>query len=179
MKLTAQKIPEKFARAMPRGLRLVTKDGRDFLLVESAFCPKGHNLVVDSVRIHDEASVKLKIVAGSDSGFVYVDSFWGSHAKLFSFIPLVTGTDTVFVDARCPYCDVDLTEQYPCAQKGCGSEQSIRLVLPGGKNTIHVCARLGCPGHFLDIVDLPRSVVQSVSGINYFGVGGEDVLGKM
>jgi hypothetical protein len=179
MKLTAQKIPEKFARAMPRGLRLVTKDGHDFLLVESAFCPRGHNLVVDSVRIHGEASVKLKVVARGDSGFVYVDSFWGSHAKLFSFIPTVSGTDPVLVEARCPYCDAELTERYACGHKGCGSEQSIRLVLPGGKNTIHVCARLGCPGHFLDIADLPRSVVQSVSGINYFGVGGDDVFGSL
>jgi hypothetical protein len=174
MKLAAHKIPEKFARAIPRGLRLVKKDGRDFLLVESTFCPKGHNLVVDSVRIHDEASIKLKITIHGESGLIYVDSFWGSHAKLFSFIPLLSGPDPVFVDARCPYCDAAMVEKYRCGQKGCGSDRSIRLALPGGKNAIHVCARLGCPGHVLDIVDMPRSVVQTVSGINYFGAGGED-----
>jgi hypothetical protein len=174
MKLAATKIPEKFVRAMPRGLRLVKKGGRDFLLVESAFCPKGHNLVVDSVRIHDEASIKLKIVIRDEGGLIYVDSFWGSHAKLFSFIPLLSGGDPVFVGARCPYCDVSVIEQYACQQRGCDSERSIRLLLPGGKNAIHVCARLGCPGHVLDIVDMPRSVVRSVSGINFFGVGGDD-----
>jgi hypothetical protein len=177
MKLPAQKIPEKFIRAMPRGLRLVTKDGRDFLLVEAAFCPKGHNLVVDSVRIHDEASIKLKLAIHDDSGFVYVDSFWGSHAKLFSFIPVLSGAAEVFVRADCPYCDAGMTEKYTCGQKGCGSDRSIRLGLPGGKNAIHVCARLGCPGHVLDIVDMPRSVVQSVSVINYFGAGGDDPFG--
>jgi hypothetical protein len=178
MKLAATKIPEKFVRAMPRGLRLVKKDGRDFLLVESAFCPRGHNLVVDSVRIHDEASIKLKITIRDESGLIYVDSFWGSHAKLFSFIPLLSGPDQVFVEAHCPYCDVVMVEKYKCGQKGCGSEQSVRLALPGGKNAIHVCARLGCPGHVLDIVDMPRSVVQSVSGINFFGVGGDDPFGS-
>ena len=178
MKLAAHKIPEKFVRAIPRGLRLLKKGGRDFLLVESAFCSKGHNLVVDSVRIHDEASIKLKIIIRDESGFIYVDSFWGSHAKLFSFIPLLSGPDQVFVEARCPYCDAGMTEKYTCGQKGCGSGQSIRLVLPGGKNAIHVCARLGCPGHVLDIVDMPRSVVQSVSGINFFGVGGDDPFGS-
>lgn len=178
MKLAAQTIPEKFARAVPRGLRVVTKEGHDFLLVESAFCPRGHNLVVDSVRIHDEASIKLKVVAGTETGFVYVDAFWGSHAKLFSFIPVMTTRQPLFVEALCPYCDAPLTERAPCTQKGCASDRSIRILLPGGKNRIHVCARLGCPGHHLDVVDMPRSVVRTVSGINYFGVGGDRVFGK-
>jgi hypothetical protein len=179
MNLAAHKIPEKFVKAIPRGLRLVKKGGRDFLLVEAAFCPKGHNLVVDSVRIHDEASIKLKITIHDETGFIYVDSFWGSHAKLFSFIPLPSGGDPAFVEAHCPYCDAAMVERYRCGQAGCGSDQSIRILLPGGKNAIHVCARLGCPGHVLHIVDMPRSIVQTVSGINYFGVGGDDVLGNL
>ena len=74
MKLTAQKIPEEFVRSIPRGFRLVQKQGCDFLLVESLFCPNGHNLIVDSVRIHDEASVKLKIVVNHQPGFVFCKS---------------------------------------------------------------------------------------------------------
>jgi len=177
MKLAAKKIPDRFARALPRGLRLVNKDGGDFLLVEAAFCPRGHSLVVDSVRIHDEASVKLKIEAAGDTGFVFVDAFWGSHAKLFSFIPTGGGKKPLSVEARCPYCDVSLLERHACAEKGCGGDDSIRLLLPGGKNTIHVCAKLGCPGHLLDVVDMPRDVVKAVSGINYFGAGGDKVFG--
>jgi hypothetical protein len=179
MKLAAQKIPDRFARALPRGLRLVSRTEGDFLLVEAAFCPRGHSLIVDSVRIHDEASVKLKLVAGESSGFVFVDAFWGSHSKLFSFIPLAPGKKPLVVDARCPYCDISMNEQHPCSEKGCPSDASIRLLLPGGKNTIHVCARLGCPGHLLDVVDMPRGVVRTVSGINYFGVGGEDLFGGL
>jgi hypothetical protein len=179
MKLAARKIPERFARSMPKGLRLVTKDGRDFLLVEAAFCPKGHNLVVDSVRIHDEASIKLKIGAGAKRGFVFVDAFWGSHSKLFSFIPLVAGKAPLLVEAMCPYCNAVMIEPRACRHRGCGARQAIRILLPGGKNTIHVCARLGCPGHELDVVDLPRQVVRSVSGINYFGAGSEDPLGEL
>jgi hypothetical protein len=179
MKLSPRRIPEQFARAIPRGFRLVKRQGQDFLLVESVFCPKGHSLVVDSVRIHDEASVKLKVVVGGDAGFVFVDAFWGSHAKLFSFVPTLSAKEPAFADAYCPYCDAAMNERHPCAQKGCGSERSIRLGLPGTKNAIHVCARLGCPGHLLEIVDLPEQVVRSVSGINYFGAGGDDVLGSI
>jgi hypothetical protein len=179
MKLSPQPIPDRFARAVPRGFRLVRRQGNDFLLVESVFCPAGHNLVVDSVRIHNEASIKLKLVAGSEDGFVFVDAFWGSHAKLFSFVPAVAGREAVQVEALCPYCDVSMNEHYPCAQEGCGSLESIRLVLPGGQNTIHVCARLGCPGHQLDVADIPQEVVRAVSGINYFGAGGDDVFGSI
>jgi hypothetical protein len=174
VKLAAQKIPDRFARDIPRGFRLVNKWGQDFLLVESVFCPNGHNLVVDSVRIHGEASVKLKIVAGGETGVVFVDAFWGSHAKLFSFIPMLSGKEPAFVEAHCPYCDAAMAEKHRCLQEGCGSDQGILLTLPGGKNTIHVCARLGCPGHLLDVVDMSAEVVRSVSGINYFGVGGDD-----
>jgi hypothetical protein len=177
MKLSPRKIPDTFARAIPRGFRLVNRQGHDFLLVESVFCPKGHNLVVDSVRIHDEASIKLKIVVGGQSGLLFADAFWGSHAKLFGFLPSMPAKEPQFAEAHCPYCDASLAERYACAQKGCGSEKSILLVLPGGKNKIHVCARLGCPGHVLDIVDLPNQVVKAVSGINYFGAGGDDLFG--
>ena len=179
MKLSPRPIPARFARAIPRGFRLVKRQGHDFLLVESVFCPRGHNLVVDSVRIHDEASIKLKVVVGSESGLVFVDAFWGSHSKLFSFVPLVSGKEPVFAEAHCPYCDVAMTVQHRCSQKGCGSEESILLVLPGAKNMIHVCARLGCPGHQLEVADMPHEVVRSVSGINYFGAGSDDVLGSI
>lgn len=179
MKLSPRRIPDRFTRAIPRGFRLVKRQGHDFLLVESVFCPKGHSLVVDSVRIHDEASVKLKVVAGSETGFVFVDAFWGSHAKLFSFLPVAPGKEALYAEAYCPYCDASLIEVHPCPQKNCPSDKSILLVLPGGKNSIHVCARLGCPGHELDIVELPHQVVRSVSGINYFGAGSDDVLGSI
>jgi hypothetical protein len=179
MELTPQAIPDRFTRAIPRGFRLVRRLGHEFLLVESVFCPEGHNLVVDSVRIHNEASIKLKLVVGGQAGLVFVDAFWGSHAKLFSFVPVAAGAGPALVEGRCPYCDAPMNERYPCPIEGCGSEDTIRLVLPGGKNTIRVCARLGCPGHLLDIADIPQEVVRTVSGINYFGAGGEDVLGSI
>ncbi len=178
MKLTARRIPDEFIRAIPRGFRLVKREGRDFLLVESLFCPNGHNLVVDSVRIHDEASIKLKVVINNESGFIFVDAFWGSHAKLFSFIPKSAGREPVLVEPHCPYCDVSMMEDFACSQRGCGSGKSVLLMLPGGKDKIHVCARLGCPGHVLEIKDMSRQLIHSVNVINYFGAGGDDPSGR-
>jgi hypothetical protein len=179
MKLIAQKIPDEFIRSIPRGFRLIRKQGSDFLLVESLFCPNGHSLIVDSVRIHDEASIKLKVVIHGDSGFMFVDAFWGSHAKLFSFNPQTSGQDPVSVMAHCPYCDALMMESHSCPQQGCGSEKSILLMLPGSKNRIHVCARLGCPGHDLEINDMPCDLIHSVNIINYFGAGTEDPFGNI
>jgi hypothetical protein len=177
MKLTVNKIPDEFIKSIPKGFRLIKKQGCDLLLVDSLFCPKGHNLVVDSVRIHDAASIKLKIVVDDDSGYLFVDAFWGSHAKLFSFIPKLSGKESAFAEAYCPYCEVLMIESRACTQKGCGSEKSILLKLPGGTNKIHVCARLGCPGHGLELNDMPDKLVRSVSIINYFGAGPDDLLG--
>jgi hypothetical protein len=179
MKLMARRIPDEFIRAIPRGFRLVRRQGHDFLLIDSLFCPNGHNLVVDNVRIHEEASIKLKIVVKGESGFLFVDAFWGSHAKLFSFIPKFSDDAPLFAEPHCPYCDVAMTERYACTQEGCGSDQSLLLLLPGGKNKIHVCAKLGCPGHVLEIEDMSREIVRSVSVINYFGAGGDDLFGDV
>jgi len=176
--LAVRRIPEEFLRAIPRGFRLVNRQGHDFLLIEALFCPNGHNLVVDSVRIHDEASIKLKVNVAGESGFIFVDAFWGSHAKLYSFIPRVQSDGEAIAEPFCPYCDAPLGENYTCTQRGCGSTRSVLFTLPGGKNKIHVCARLGCPGHVLEIKHMPHAVVRSVNVINYFGAGVEDLFGR-
>lgn len=177
MELIVDKIPPEFIKSIPKGFRLVKKNKRNFLLVESIFCPRGHNVVIDSVRIHEEASIKLKIVINNAPGFLFIDSFWGSHAKLFSFIPPNTVGQTAYVEAFCPYCDADMNEAYPCSHEGCESKRGLLLLLPGNKNRIHVCAKLGCPGHKLEINDLPAQLIDTVSKINFFGSGADDVFG--
>jgi hypothetical protein len=176
MELKASQIPEAFLRAIPKGMRLVRRNQLDFLIIESLYCSNGHNLVVDSVRIHQEASVKLKIKINEQLGFVFIDAFWGSHAKLFSFIPQIDKKH-LYAEAFCPYCDSSLVENSACVDKTCVSGTSLVLNLPGGKNRIHICARLGCPGHRLEISELPVEIVESVSRINYFGHGEEELFG--
>ena len=143
MELNVSNIPSEFRKAIPKGFRLIKRNQKDFLYIESLFCPNGHNLIVDSVRIHDEASIKLKVIIKEKTGHLYIDAFWGSHSKLFSFVPETSDKD-IYVNTFCPYCDADLSGNYACAQKGCNSEKSFTLLLPGGTNKIHVCSRLGC-----------------------------------
>jgi hypothetical protein len=176
MELVVKKIPPEFTNSIPKGLRLVKKSQGYFLLVESLFCPNGHNLIVDSVRIHNEASIKLKVKIGAESGFIFIDSFWGSHTKLFSFIPGGARKKEPYVEAFCPYCDADLIEHFSCSQPKCGSDKNILMLLPG-TNKIHVCAKLGCQGHLLDVNDLSPAVFHSVNEINFFGAGADELFG--
>lgn len=176
MKLKTQKLPAEFIQMIPKGFRLIKRNNSDFLLVESLFCPNGHNLIVDSVRIHGEASIKLKVSFNNAEGFIFIDSFWGSHAKLFSFIPSDC-RDEMYVDAFCPFCGVQMNEHFTCTQESCRAEKSILLLLPGSKNKIRVCAKLGCPGHHLDISDMAHDLVNVVSQVNYFGAQDNEIFG--
>lgn len=176
MKLTPNKIPLEFKKSIPGGMRLIKKENNEFLLVESIFCPNGHNLLDDSIHIHHEASIKLKIMINKIDGFLFIDPFWGSHSKLFSFLPPMTKPST-YVQAFCPYCNVEISGNYSCAEDGCDSENSLALLLPGGKNRIDVCSKLGCPGHSLSINELSHGLVETVNDINFFGAGSDDIFG--
>ncbi len=176
MELKITHIPHELRQTVPPGFRLERRGNFEYLIVESIFCRHGHNLMVDSVRIHGEPSIKLHVTIGGQTGTVFVDAFWGSHAKLYSFLPSRL-SDAEMVTAYCPYCGESLMEAFPCREPGCDSTEGIMLYLPGSENRVHVCARLDCPGHHLDIVDIPLEVVDSISAINYFGVGAFEIFG--
>ena len=177
MELKSNKIPEAFRTVIPRGMRLVHRNEQEFLLVESLFCPRGHNLLVDSVHIHGEPSIKLELVVNGQKGLVFLDAFWGSHAMLFSFLPQ-RGENTL-LEGFCPYCHAPLMEEYECPVEGCGSHQGLALHLPSGSGKVIVCSRLGCPGHILDVSSIPHELSESISGINFFGAGTEELFGGL
>ena len=144
-------------------------------MVEELCCSQGHSLMATSVRIHGEPSIRMKVEIGGQQGLLFVDSYWGSHAKLYSFYPAGAEIQPM-VRSFCPVCGTSLIVRERCEREGCGSEECILFHLPGLKNRIHVCARLGCPWHRMDISDLPSSVARSVSSINYFGAGEEEAF---
>jgi hypothetical protein len=161
--------------AIPEGIKFIKKHGKDFLVVEKIFCPKGHNLIVNTVCIHGEPSLKLRVEVGKSEGLVFVDAFWGGHAKLYNFIPDIKSAGPMS-KVFCPECGADMIVEDKCRYKGCDSKKAILFRLPGENNKIYVCAKLGCPGHRMDIVDLNKRVSEEVSNINYFGTKADDIL---
>ena len=176
MEVTYKKIPDQFRTNIPKGMRLLQRPEAEVLLVESLFCPKGHSLLVDSVRIHDEPSIKLNIEIRGQKGIVFLDSIWGSHANLFTTQPQGVGPDDE-VKAFCPYCNAPLNLPQTCARPDCTTTTQIQLFLPGGRNHILICPQLTCPHHELIVEELPEPILEMIDEINYFGAGQEDIFG--
>jgi hypothetical protein len=175
MELKHTSIPPEFLNVLPEGIKFVHKQDKEFLVVEEVYCPKGHSLMVDSVKIHHEPSIRISVTIQDQHGAFFIDAFWGSHAKLYSFMPQITGSYPA-IQASCPECGISLMEERECIIDGCDSDTHIVFHLPGERNRIYVCAQLGCPGHYLDISTLPSTIAQSVSEINYFGAQTEEEM---
>jgi hypothetical protein len=175
MQLTYKRVPLEFLREIPEGIKFVNKQGHDFLIVDRVLCPNGHDLMATNVRIHGEPSVRIEIDTGASRGLVFVDAFWGGHDKLYNFIPILSESHP-HLDVFCPTCKVSLVVDAKCRQQGCSSTKALALALPGGKNRILACAKLGCPGHHIEIGDVPEKVSDEVDGINFFGASADDIF---
>lgn len=175
MKLVYKEIPVEFLAALPEGIKYVQKQGKDFLVIEQLYCRDGHSLMADHVRLHGEPSICLDAAIGSQRGRVFVDAFWGSHDKLYSFIPTETDLHGI-LEAHCPHCGISLMAPRECMYEGCGALQAIVLNLPGGVNRIMVCAKHGCPDHELIIQRIPEEITRRVRKINYFGEFHDDIF---
>lgn len=176
MKLLHSKIPIEFLHTLPRGIKFFSKHGLEFLVVEELRCPRGCSLMSDSISIHNEPAIHIQVTIGADSGALFIDSYWGSHIKLSSFLPTHTGNATI-IAANCPNCGESLIVRERCSQEGCEAQHSIQFALPDGENGIFICTMFGCPGHRIEIKSQPVEVCKTVSNINYFGAQHDDLFG--
>ena len=170
MKLKHSTIPQEFLSNIPRGMKYVMRNGKDFLVVEQVFCPAGHSLMVDNVRLHGEPSICMTLRVGGAEGAVYPDSFWGSHDKLYSFIPNLMDADPEKNSVLCPSCGCSLVTRMKKGCKTCGSNHIIVMHLPGAQNKIMACAGLGCPWHRIVAEEVSHKYTEMVDDINYFGL---------
>ncbi|MCF7792238.1 MAG: hypothetical protein K9M56_09620 [Victivallales bacterium] len=177
MKLIKKEIPQPFLRTLPAGMKFISKNENEFLVIEKLLCPHGHNLVSDEVHIHGEASIKLQIKLNECEGILFLDAFWGSHTKLYSFIPN-NHNKIEIIDIYCPICGVSLLIDEPCPAKDCTSKKMVQMHLPGKNNRILACSRFGCPEHRIEINNMNNNVTEMIDDINFFGIGLEDDLFK-
>ncbi len=173
MQLIHRKIPREFLEVLPEGMKFIHRHEEEFLVVEELSCPKGHSLMVDTVRIHDEPSISIAVRRAGGRGLIFIDAYWGSHAKLYNFMA-DPSHPLEYADAHCPHCDVSLVVERECGLMECDSRRSLVFHLPGNENTIAVCARLGCPDHRIVVGGAPQRVQEEVNRINFFGYGIDD-----
>jgi len=175
LRIFNDKISADYLHVLPAGIKFINKQGKEFFVIEELFCPNGHSIMSDTVHIHGEPSIQVSVEMKGQKGTFYIDAFWGSHKKLLDFIPEHTDTNTI-VYPFCPVCGVSLLMKAMCSEPGCGTDEHMAFILPGGKNRIYECARLGCPGHRIDIYDLPDQFSRALSEINYFGVQSDEIF---
>lgn len=173
MQLIHKEVPREFLEVLPDGLKFIHRHGKEFLVVEELTCSNGHSLMSHSVRIHDEPSIKIAITRPNGTGLIFIDAFWGSHAKLYDFFP-APSEDLSNVDAHCPACGVGLAVNRPCGRMQCDSTRNLLFHLPGEHNFVYVCAKLGCPEHSIVVGGVPQHLNKLISDINYFGYGEDE-----
>jgi len=167
MEIFRKEIPKEFLESFPEGMKLVRKNYENFLVIEKVLCPNGHSLMDESIQIHGVPAIKFRIKNSFNQGYLFVDAFWGSHSKLYSFIPKHSESLEAF-EIECPVCGVSLMVEEKCSLSSCGSMKAVQLKL-SDKNRIVACSRLDCPGHRVEIMKLPSNVTMAVSNINFYG----------
>lgn len=173
MKLLHESIPAEFLAGLPEGMKYIHKHGNGYLVVETLCCPEGHSLMSESVRIHGEPSIEIAVERPGGTGHIYVDAFWGSHAKLYDFMP-EDPTEISTAVAVCPTCTTSLLQPGRCGAAGCAAESRIVFHLPNEGDRITACARLGCPDHAIVAGGLPKEVSRELGEINFFGYGEDE-----
>lgn len=160
-----QKVPQELIDNLPEGLKIVSRKGNIFIVIESVKCPGGHSLASGRVNFHGEPAIHILVKGGGAVGNMYLDPFWGLHLRLFDFM-FTGGSRTPIIDAFCPVCNSSLMVQRHCDVPGCGADKFLELGLPQG-NKIHVCAKWECPQHDIMIDTLSPDVTKVIKSINF------------
>lgn len=122
------------------------------LHVQHVTCPKGHAFQDESVKIHEDASLKVKIECKGKKGILYIDPVYGRYENIIEGIKLKKGD---VVTMYCPECGIDLTDPNEFCQL-CSSPMFIFHLPRGG--IIEGCTKLGCVFHKLKIVDAEKQI---------------------
>ncbi|MBL8028707.1 MAG: hypothetical protein JNL74_19945 [Fibrobacteres bacterium] len=161
-----QPIPREFIEKLPEGFKVANRHGSIYVVVEDVRCPNGHNIITDTVRLHGEPSIGIKVKGGGIKGTMYLDPFWGLHQKLFDFM-FKSNIPNPLIKAACPHCNASLMTTKRCDTPGCNSDEFIEFSLPGKGNKIDVCARWGCSEHSITIESIGEDTTVQVKKINY------------
>ena len=75
--------------------------------IKNAVCAKSHSLIDTQNKIDGMASIRVKIKAGTNEGFVHLDPIYGKHHHYFG-IPFDKKSS---IALSCPTCDISLIDR--------------------------------------------------------------------
>lgn len=122
--------------------------------VEHAFCPNGHELSDESIKINGKPSFKVKVKYQGKEGFMYLDPIYGSYNNIEEGISIPKGA---VIDFYCPHCGVSLKEPDSVCQL-CASPMFVFQLPKGG--VVEGCLKKGCMFHKMKIVDSEQQIAR-------------------
>jgi two-component system NtrC family sensor kinase len=152
------------------GSRLLQLSPRGITQIRKAQCAKRHSLIDDEVRIGGLPSVRLKAVAGTDEGFLFLDPMYGRHSHRFG-LNVAAGTE---MQLSCPECQVSLLDSASRCPL-CGAH--LCFIETPGQGRLEVCSRRGCEHEQWQAVDTggSREYAQITVSDTGCGIPAEDL----
>ena len=114
------------------------------LSLKCRFC--GESLMDKEVLVDNEASIKLNVELGNNTGTIHLSSIYGSYNYTCDF-EIPKGEVATF---SCPHCEKIINSEAECLS--CGGEMVPFYLDMGGK--VSICARSGCKNHHVEFEDL-------------------------
>lgn len=122
--------------------------------VEHAYCPNGHSLSDESIKINGKPSFKVKVKYKDKEGFMYLDPIYGSYNNIEEGISVPKGA---VIEFFCPQCGISLKEPDDTCQL-CASPMFVFQLPKGG--VVEGCLKKGCIFHKMKIVDAEQQIAR-------------------
>ncbi|MCB0281981.1 MAG: HAMP domain-containing protein [Calditrichaeota bacterium] len=109
--------------------------------VKNALCPKGHNLMDETVKINGMPTIRVQAKVESKEGYINLDPVYGKNRNHYG-IKLDANTH---VELSCPKCAISLLDKKKKCPK-CGGP--VYFFEVPGKGRFEGCAAKGCEWQF-------------------------------
>lgn len=135
---------ESIIREAKEGLDRISVDDSTKTFPLGVSCPRcNHSLMDPTGEIDGHPSIRVTVSFGRRHGWLRISSVYGSYnIQSKHDLPLDS-----LLNFFCPHCHSELISTLSCPE--CGVRMVPMIVRSGGM--VHICPRLGCRGHALDL----------------------------
>lgn len=109
--------------------------------VKTALCPKGHDLIDDSVRVNSMPTIRVQAKIGNKEGYINLDPIYGKNRNHYG----IKLDHNALIDLSCPKCTSSLLDKkLKCPV--CGGP--VYFFEVAGQGTFQGCSTKGCDWQF-------------------------------